>query len=113
MRIYVPRDPRSPDVPVNTQAGMHADDVTALRFSPAGNVLLSGGADGQLCLVDPRVADEDDAILASANWGPSIARCGWLVDGKQTWAHSDMETFTVWSDEVLCHVLELTYADAV
>lgn len=79
---------------------MHADDITTLRFSPSGNAILSGGADGQLCYIDPKVTDEDDAIVAAANWGPSIAHCGWNADGQQQWAHSDMETLALWRDQV-------------
>ena len=81
----------------------HSDDITAVHFYPNGDVLLSASSDGLVCTSNAVEADEDEAGLHVGNWGCSIAQAGWLHDtaGRPgIWASSDMETFSVWTNEV-------------
>ncbi|EIN10211.1 WD40 repeat-like protein [Punctularia strigosozonata HHB-11173 SS5] len=115
-------DPRAPGAPLRTHASTHSDDVTAVHFLPphlraahAGSgsryegvarVVLSAGSDGLVCTSDAEQADEDEAGVAVGNWGCSVARCGWVPvrstfgAGARVWAASDMETFSIWTDEL-------------
>lgn len=67
--------------------------------------------DGLLCTTDVREKDEDEAGLNVGNWGCSIARAGWGSAGHDVkgsvWAASDMETVSLWNDEVCPPALEL------
>jgi hypothetical protein len=115
-------DPRNAREPLRTHASTHADDVTALHFLPPAlrlshrqsgsrydgvdKVVLSAGSDGLLCTSNAEEADEDEAGVSVGNWGCSVAQCGWVPVqstfgmGARVWAASDMETFSVWTDEV-------------
>lgn len=53
--------------------------------------------------------DEDESGLYVGNWGCSISNAGWTdsnighgggMDGA-IWAHSDMQTFSLWNEEVM------------
>ena len=107
------RDPRSPAAPLRTHASTHSDDITALHFyrpppggapSSAGpSLLLSASSDGLVCTSNADEPDEDEAGVHVGNWGCSVAQAGWLHDraGRPgVWAASDMETFSVWTNEV-------------
>lgn len=94
----------------------HSDDVTQLEFHPTlgngstGGMLLSASADGLLALTSVDEPNEDEAVLFVGNWNTSIARVGWTVRQEEIaggdpmnfkiWAASDMQTLSVWSDEV-------------
>lgn len=72
--------------------------------------------DGLLSTIDVRIADEDDAILHTANVGASLSRVGWMplpnkiaaaaADPGKSWQGvfglTNMETLTVFdaADEV-------------
>lgn len=70
---------------------------------------MSGSTDGLLCLTDIREHDEDESTIQVGNWGTSVAAAGWTgvsgSDGPGIWAHSDMETLSVWSSEVIISLL--------
>ncbi|OCH95967.1 WD40 repeat-like protein [Obba rivulosa] len=103
-------DPRQPAAPLRTHSYTHSDDITALHFCrpssgapAAGNVLLSASSDGLVCTSNADEEDEDEAGLHVGNWGCSIAQAGWIsgrMDLPGIWAASDMETFSVWSNEL-------------
>ena len=63
--------------------------------------------DGLSSTIDVRIADEDDAILHTANVGASLSKVGWTsLPGKQPWqgtfALTNMETLSLYdaADEV-------------
>jgi hypothetical protein len=71
------------------------------------HLLLSGSTDGLVCISNAKEQDEDEAVLYVGNLGSSISQTGWMPSrggGARTtggvWAATDMETFSVWSDEV-------------
>lgn len=87
----------------------HSDDVSTLAFHPTIEHLLATGAmDGLANTIDVRIADEDDAILHTANVGASLSRVGWtnLPGSAETWQGvftlTDMETLSLFNaaDEV-------------
>ncbi|KAI0069102.1 WD40 repeat-like protein [Artomyces pyxidatus] len=102
-------DPRNPAAPLRTHASTHSDDVTALHFlrssSPVAGYtsLLSASSDGLLSISNAEEDDEDEAVVHMSNWGCSISQVGWVPQSgalTRVWAASDMETFSVWSEEL-------------
>ncbi|TFK56234.1 WD40 repeat-like protein [Heliocybe sulcata] len=101
-------DPRFPAAPRRTHSMTHSDDITALHFRPGPgaykNLLLSVSSDGLVSTSNADEEDEDEAVLHVGNWGCSIAQAGWLAEpngqGPVAWASSDMETFSLWSNEM-------------
>ena len=74
------------------------------RTSERQRDLLSGSTDGLVCISNAEESDEDEAVIYVGNLGSSIAQAGWVPcrhRGARTgvWAASDMETFSLWSDE--------------
>lgn len=105
-------DLRNPDKPLHRpHASTHSDDITVLKFRPTGlanagaeNVLLSGSTDGLVCTSNADEDDEDEAGINVGNWTCSVSQAGWISAGPSTgpkaWAASDMETFSLWNEEV-------------
>ncbi|KAF7331724.1 WD40 repeat-like protein [Mycena kentingensis (nom. inval.)] len=98
-------DPRQPAAPLRTHSSTHSDDVTVLRFSPAApNLLLSASTDGLICTSTADEDDEDEAVVHVGSWNCSVSNAGWIYSspssGAKIWGHSDMETFSTWSDEL-------------
>lgn len=101
-------DLRSTSEPLHTYLEAHSDDVSTLAFHPTeDHLLLSGAMDGLSSIIDVRIADEDDAILYTANVGASLSKVGWTsLPGKQAWqgtfALTNMETLSLYdaADEV-------------
>jgi hypothetical protein len=70
-------------------------------------LLLSGSTDGLVCVSNADEADEDEAVVYVGNLGSSIAQAGWWMPRRDAgraprmgaWAATDMETFSLWSDE--------------
>ncbi|KAI5124881.1 hypothetical protein M0805_007311 [Coniferiporia weirii] len=98
-------DPRNPVAPLRRYSSTHSDDITAVHFARGGstNVLLSASTDGLLCTSNPLEEDEDEASIDVGNWGCSISKAGWthgVTTGPQVWAVSDMETLSMWSNEL-------------
>jgi WD40 repeat protein len=91
-------DVRKPTVKTHSHTSTHSDDITVVQFNPSTNKLLSASTDGLLSLSDPSESDEDEAVIQVGNWGTSIAQAGWHKDG--VWASSDMETFSLWSNDL-------------
>ncbi|KAI0269312.1 WD40 repeat-like protein [Gloeopeniophorella convolvens] len=101
-------DPRHPAAPLRKHTSTHSDDITAVHFartSAGPPLLLSGSTDGLVSISNADEQDEDEAVLHVGNLGSSIAQAGWLPPraGGGVWAASDMETFSVWSDELDPH----------
>lgn len=112
------RDPRHPAAPLRKHTSTHSDDITSVHFSrPSASassadehsrhLLLSGSTDGLVCISNAKEQDEDEAVVYVGNLGSSISQTGWMPShgrgGARTtgaWAATDMETFSVWSDEV-------------
>ncbi|KAF9526755.1 WD40-repeat-containing domain protein [Crepidotus variabilis] len=114
-------DPRQPSFPLRAHNETHSDDITSLAFLPSvhlsasstpvstppstqeaerpQDLLLSSSSDGLLALSDPNEQDGDEAVWRVANWGCSISQAGFHRTGD-VWAASDMETFSLWSDEL-------------
>jgi len=118
---YYCRDPRHPAAPLRKHTSTHSDDITSVHFSfstddsersRSRHLLLSGSTDGLVCISNAKEQDEDEAVVYVGNLGSSISQTGWMPrpsrDGERTsastgagvWAATDMETFSVWSDEV-------------
>ncbi len=105
------RDVRKPNVPLRKHTYAHSDDITAVHFlkNPYGPVtalpqdlLLSASSDGLISISNAHEDDEDESVLHVGNFGCSVAQAGWIYDAEspRVWASSDMETFSVWSQEV-------------
>lgn len=102
-------DTRQPGNPLHIYADTHSDDISALSFHPEeAHLLLSGAMDGLISTIDVRIAEEDDAILHTANVGASLSRVGWMPLPGRTGAWTgafgltNMETLSVFDagDEV-------------
>ncbi|KAJ7873374.1 WD40-repeat-containing domain protein [Mycena olivaceomarginata] len=96
-------DPRQPAAPLRTHSSTHSDDVTVLGFSPnSPNVLMSASTDGLISTSTANENDEDEAVVHVGFWNTSVSQAGWMhtSSGAKIWAHSDMETFSTWSDEL-------------
>lgn len=66
----------------HTYTEAHSDDLTSLSFHPSpslAHVLLSSSVDGLVNTYDVRIADEDDAVLTTAQFGASVAHAGWMA----------------------------------
>ena len=84
---------------------MHFSRSSSSADESSRHLLLSGSTDGLVCISDAKEQDEDEAVMYVGNLGSSISQTGWMPsrDGARTtgvWAATDMETFSVWSDEV-------------
>jgi WD repeat-containing protein 89 len=104
------RDPRHPAAPLRKHTSTHSDDITSVHFSQSSassershHLLLSGSTDGLVCISNADEPDEDEAALYVGNVGSSISQVDWMPSraARRTgvWAATDMETFSVWSDE--------------
>jgi hypothetical protein len=111
------RDPRHPAAPLRKHTSTHSDDITSVHFSRSSfadsddersrHLLLSGSTDGLVCISNAKEQDEDEAVVYVGNLGSSISQTGWMPSrggaartSSGVWAATDMETFSVWSDEV-------------
>ena len=63
------------------------------------HLLLSGSTDGLVCISNAEEPDEDEAVMYVGNVGSSVSQAGWMPGHRGVWAGTDMETFSVWSDE--------------
>nr|GAT46200.1 WD40 repeat-like protein [Mycena chlorophos] len=98
-------DPRQPAVPLRTHSSTHSDDITVVRFSPDNpDLLLSASTDGLISTSTATEDDEDEAVVHVGFWGCSVSQAGWIYSSANApvkiWGHSDMETFSTWSDEL-------------
>ncbi|KAF9448468.1 WD40 repeat-like protein [Macrolepiota fuliginosa MF-IS2] len=101
-------DPRQPAAPLRTHSSTHSDDITTMSFYPSASsppLILSGSSDGLLSISDANEDDEDEAVVHVGSWGPSISQAGWYLPSPTStslgvWAASDMETFSLWSNEL-------------
>ncbi|KAF9078838.1 WD40-repeat-containing domain protein [Rhodocollybia butyracea] len=94
-------DPRQPAAPLRSHSCTHSDDITVVQFAPGRpGMLLTASSDGLISLSNAEEPDEDEAVVTVGNWGCSISQAGWMQDGSQIWAASDMETFSTWSEEL-------------
>ncbi|KAK8844067.1 hypothetical protein IAR55_006861 [Kwoniella newhampshirensis] len=109
-------DTRHPSVPAYTHSSTHSDDITHLSLLPSTNtflsssssssngpplpdrLLLSASTDGLVALSNMKESDEDEAVVATDNWGQSIADAGgYMHKGKmKVWARSDMDAVAIW-----------------
>lgn len=106
----IDRDVRNSSAPTHVNESAHSDDITAAHFhSRTPHLLLTASTDGLLCTIDVREQDEIESGIQVGNWGCSVNSVGWtdsvLGGGKpmassRVWAHSDMQTVSLWSDEV-------------
>ncbi|KAF9509855.1 hypothetical protein BS47DRAFT_1300911 [Hydnum rufescens UP504] len=104
-------DVRNADAPTHVNTSAHSDDITAVSFHPnTPDIVLTASTDGLLCTTDVRELDEDESGIQVGNWGCSVNSVGWtdVSEGlgsstkasKHIWAHSDMQTVSLWSDEL-------------
>ncbi|CCG83420.1 WD domain protein [Taphrina deformans PYCC 5710] len=87
-------DSRSPNALVS-YPDSHGEDVTSLSWHMHNNLLLSGGGDGIINVIDTTVVDEDDAILQVFNHGSSI-HLAQFVGKNEVLAFSHMETASLY-----------------
>lgn len=86
---------------IHTFTEAHSDDLTSLAFHPTQpHLLLSGSTDGLLNTYDVRIADEDDAVIATGNVGASVARAGWAGDAG-IWSLTTIESLSLWDPQEL------------
>jgi hypothetical protein len=52
-----------------------------------------------VCISNAEEPDEDEAVVYVGNVGSSVSQAGWMPGQRGVWAATDMETFSVWSDE--------------
>jgi hypothetical protein len=82
---------------------VHFSPSSSSSSSSSGHLLLSGSTDGLVCISNAEEPDEDEAVVYVGNVGSSISQVGWMpgraAARKGVWAATDMETFSVWSDE--------------
>ncbi|KAF5363563.1 hypothetical protein D9756_000957 [Leucocoprinus leucothites] len=100
-------DPRQPATPLHAHTSTHSDDITTVSFHPSAPspLVLSGSSDGLLSISNATDPDEDEAVIHVGSWGASISQAGWYLPNAHSttpgiWAASDMETFSLWSDEL-------------
>ncbi|KAI0002930.1 WD40 repeat-like protein [Russula compacta] len=106
--IIVYWDPRHPAAPLRKHTSTHSDDITSVHFSRSSSegprdVLLSGSTDGLVCISNADEEDEEEAVVYVGNLGSSISQAGWMprrAARTGAWAATDMETFSLWSDEL-------------
>ncbi|KAK4698828.1 WD repeat-containing protein 89, partial [Phenoliferia sp. Uapishka_3] len=92
---------------VQTYTEAHSDDLTSLSFHPSTtlpHVLLSASVDGLVNTYDVRIADEDDALMSTAQFGASVSSAGWMklegeIEGKGVWGVTTIETVQIWDVE--------------
>ncbi|GAA5968715.1 hypothetical protein JCM11641_000706 [Rhodosporidiobolus odoratus] len=94
----------------HTYTEAHSDDITAVSFHPSPtlpHVLLSASVDGLVTTYDVRIADEDDAVQSTSQFGSSLARAGWMPlkgqegspDFKGVYGSTTIETLQYWDVE--------------
>jgi len=85
---------------------VHFSRPSSSEQRPRDDLLLSGSTDGLVCISNAREEDEDEAVLYVGNLGSSISQAGWMprrslrAGAGGAWAATDMETFSLWSDEL-------------
>ncbi|KAL8292554.1 hypothetical protein RQP46_001166 [Phenoliferia psychrophenolica] len=90
-----------------TYVEAHSDDLTSLSFHPSPalpHVLLSASVDGLVNTYDVRIADEDDAVQSTAQFGASVSSANWMPleaggELKGVWGATTIETVQVWNLE--------------
>ncbi|GAA6007748.1 hypothetical protein JCM10207_004860 [Rhodosporidiobolus poonsookiae] len=91
----------------HTYTEAHSDDITAVAFHPSPtlpHVLLSASVDGLVTTYDVRIADEDDAVQSTSQFGASLAHTGWMAlkgqEGSQeykgVYGATTIETLQYW-----------------
>lgn len=59
----------------------HSDEVSQVAWHPKRhNILLTGSEDGQVCALDVKQQDEDDAVEWCGNVGNTVRRIGVFGD---------------------------------
>ena len=111
-QVYdIPKDPRQLIAPLYKHSSTHSDDIKTISFHCAVSspLVLSGSSDDLLSISNPTETDEDETMLHVRPWGTSISHADWYCSSANAsshgvWAASDMETFSLLSDEV-CHLV--------
>ncbi|GJN89048.1 hypothetical protein Rhopal_002022-T1 [Rhodotorula paludigena] len=91
----------------HTYTEAHSDDITAVAFHPSPSlphVLLSASVDGLITTYDVRIADEDDAVQSTSQFGASLSSAGWMAlrgqegtsEHKGVWGLTTIETLQFW-----------------
>ncbi|BGP15811.1 hypothetical protein JCM10213_005707 [Rhodosporidiobolus nylandii] len=94
----------------HTYTEAHSDDITAVSFHPSPSlphVLLSASVDGLVTTYDVRIADEDDAVQSTSQFGASLAYAGWMalkgqegsMEYKGIYGATTIETLQYWDVE--------------
>ncbi|GAA6050220.1 hypothetical protein JCM3770_002743 [Rhodotorula araucariae] len=94
----------------HTYTEAHSDDITCVAFHPSPSlphILLSGSVDGLVTTYDVRIADEDDAVQSTSQFGASIAHAGWMAlqgqeastEHKGIYGATTIETMQFWNAE--------------
>lgn len=100
----------------HTYTEAHSDDITAVSFHPSPSlphVLLSASVDGLVMTYDVRIADEDDAVQSTSQFGASLAYAGWMAlkgqeaspEYKGIYGATTIETMQYWNVEEVCSFL--------
>ena len=60
----------------------HSDDITQIRFHSDGT-LITGSMDGNICMFDLKIQEEDDVLVTGINLEDSISKIEFHGDKKQ------------------------------
>ncbi|GAA6027605.1 hypothetical protein JCM8097_007943 [Rhodosporidiobolus ruineniae] len=94
----------------HTYTEAHSDEITAVAFHPSPSlphVLLSASVDGLVTTYDVRIADEDDAVQSTSQFGATVAYAGWMAlkgqeaspEYKGVYGATTIETLQYWDVE--------------
>ncbi|WFC98055.1 hypothetical protein MYAM1_000777 [Malassezia yamatoensis] len=76
-------DIRNPSCPLRIYSEVHSDDIMTLTFHPDASqhpgILLSGGMDGLMSMIDTSLVAEEDAVVSVGNTDSSIAKVGFAL----------------------------------
>lgn len=77
---------------------IHSDEITQLMFAPnQHNILLSGGADGLICLYNTSASEMEDAVISILNTDCDIGKVGFFGPSLEgIYCISTIETLSLW-----------------
>ncbi|KAK3603031.1 hypothetical protein CHS0354_037779 [Potamilus streckersoni] len=90
----------------------HSNFVNAVRFSPDGEIFISGGADGKALIYDGKTADRKGELGPPAHKG-GIYGLNFSKDGRQLLTVSGDKTAKIWDVEKCSIVSEFVFGNAV
>lgn len=82
---------------VSKMRDMHTEEVTALSFCPGGTMLLSGGEDGLVNVIDISIAGSEECVISVLNNDCPVRRLGSFgAHGEGVYVTTSVETLNCW-----------------